>query len=161
MKLLTIFTLTFLLITEYGSFQSSTSINGRWALAYFHDLTTNEKKVRPINYPPVMMAFTFSDSSNRNSTDGATSDNRFSDSPAEGTFEGHTTTNNVSGEYQLQGDKIKVLSFGGTKRGEYGWGSEFWTTIYRSSSFQLAGDTLRIFFNNDSSVMVFANKPKE
>lgn len=44
-----------------------------------------------------------------------------------GKMNGHTVTNSVSGAYELlKNNKMKTLSFGGTKVGEPGWGNKFW-----------------------------------
>ena len=139
MKTLIILFLSILPWGDYSNFQSSISLNGKWTLIYFHDLTTDAKSFRPFNYPIGALTFTFLDN-------GST-----------GKLEGVTTANKVSGEYQLYESEIEVKRFGGTKIAENGWGGNFWQTISSSSSFKLEKDTLRIFFNNDSNIMVFAN----
>lgn len=50
----------------------------------------------------------------------------FSDNGHKGKMMGHTVTNTVVGDYELlQGNKMKTLSFGGTKVGEPGWEINF------------------------------------
>jgi hypothetical protein len=73
-------------------------------------------------------------------------------------MKGNTTTNSVEGKYTiLENSKLKVESFGGTKINEHGWGSNFWNTIYQSSSFNYSknNDTLIILYDNDTKAMKF------
>lgn len=117
--------------------QSASKLNGDWTLYYFQDLTKGTKQYRPSEYSSGILTFTFSD----NGTNGQ--------------LAGYTTTNKVRGEYLLDNDKIEVIRFGGTKINEHGWGSDFWTTISNSTSYNLEQDTLSILFDKDSKVMVF------
>ena len=65
-------------------------------------------------------------------------------------------TNSVSGEYELlQDNKMKTLSFGGTKIGEPNWGAKFWDAIHAASSYERQSDKLYIHFNADTEKMEF------
>lgn len=120
--------------------QTKNTLNGKWKLICFQDLETNIQNCKPIDDPTRFITLTFSDN-------GQT-----------GTMIGNTTINKVTGDYKLLEDnKIKVERFGGTKINEIGWGSNFWTTIYQSTSYNYSFDTLIIYYDSDSKAMKFIN----
>lgn len=120
-----------------------TTLTGHWKLVCFSDLVTNQQDCNPRNdsvYYAVNLEFI---------DDGKT-----------GIIKGKTTTNRVQGEYKIfESGKLKVASFGGTKIAERGWGSNFWNTIYQSSSFKYSAnkDTLLILYENDTKAMKFVH----
>jgi hypothetical protein len=116
---------------------NNTTLTGKWKLIKYHNLTARTSEPEPANIPRSIII-------------------DFSDNGLKGKMNGHTVTNFVSGEYELlQNNKIKTVSFGGTKVGEPGWGNKFWDAIYSASSYELQGDKLFIFFKADSEKMEF------
>ncbi len=80
----------------------------------------------------------------------------FKDDEKEGTIEGHTFVNTISGTYTL--DKtcnFKVVSFGGTKVGEPGWSAKAWLPSDKTGYYQRIGNTLVIYFNGSEERLVF------
>jgi len=76
-----------------------------------------------------------------------------------GKMNGHTVTNSVSGAYELlKNNKMKTISFGGTKVAELGWGSKFWNAIHSASTYERHGNKLFIFFNADDEKMEFTKE---
>ena len=84
----------------------------------------------------------------------------FRDDGKNGKLQGHTIINTVNGDYEIfDGNKIKVLRFGGSKAGEgWAWGYKFWDAIRQSSSYQVKGNSLFIYFSNDKELMEFVRK---
>lgn len=116
-------------------------LNGNWTLGCYSDLTTGVNDCKQQDEQPMPISLEFSD-------DGVN-----------GTMKGHTSRNQVCGQYQLlDSNKIKVSEFGGTLAGEMTeWGKKFWKTIRASTSYNLSSssDTLTILYDNDSKAMVF------
>ncbi len=132
----TLFILLFL--SSFSIIPQKQSLSGKWRLICFQDYIKKENSPKPAESPEGILTFTFSD-------DGVN-----------GTLSGRTTTNRVSGNYQLSNDnKINISSFGGTKINEMGWGYNIWTTMYQSSSYKFSNDTLTILYDNDSKGMQF------
>jgi heat shock protein HslJ len=135
------FKLSFLLICILSlSLTSKTnqSITGTWNLVSITDLNTNEQhwESENLNYPIRL---------------------QFTDNGQLGKISGHTTSNNVFGQYELfEQNKMKVNQFGGTKVGEQGWGKGFWTTIRQSSSYELKSETLIIYAEDATEIMRFS-----
>lgn len=117
--------------------QNNATLTGKWRLMKYHNLATSESETQPTAIPRSIIM-------------------EFSDNGHTGTMNGHTVTNSVSGSYELlKNNKMKTLSFGGTKVAEPGWGSRFWNAIYAASSYERHGNQLFIFFNADSEKMEF------
>lgn len=113
------------------------TLNGVWKLVTYHNLTTGTSESEPSNVSRSIII-------------------QFSDNRIKGNMTGHTVTNTVSGSYELlQGNKMKTLSFGGTKVGEPAWGGKFWDAIYAASSYKIQRDKLYIHFNADTERMDF------
>ena len=113
------------------------TLNGKWALVKYHNLNNGTVASEPLN---ISRAITM----------------EFSDDGNIGSMNGQTVTNSVSGKYELlQDNKMKTLSFGGTKIGEPDWGYKFWQAIQAASSFERQNDKLYIHFNVDSEKMEF------
>jgi hypothetical protein len=146
MKILKNLTVVILVFTNFSmaSIQTKPTLNGKWKLICFHDFETNIQDCKPANDPSRYITLTFTD-------DGV-----------EGTLDGHTTTNKVSGVYKLFSEnKIQIEKFGGTKMGESGWGGAmFWRTIRQSSSFTYNSDTLVTYYDNNTKAMKFINAEK-
>lgn len=116
---------------------TSDSLNGKWKLVKYHNLTTGTIESEPTNISRSIIL-------------------EFSDNGIKGNMNGHTVTNSVSGEYELLKDnKMKTLSFGGTKIGEPNWGDKFWDAIHATSSYERQSDKLYIYFNADMEKMEF------
>ncbi len=119
---------------------NNTTLAGKWKLIKYHNLTAQTSEPEPANISRSIIL-------------------NFSDNGSKGKMDGHTVTNLVSGEYELlQNNKIKTVSFGGTKVGEPGWGNKFWNAIYSASSYEREVNKLFIFFNADSEKMEFKNE---
>lgn len=116
---------------------STDTLNGKWKLVKYHNMTNGTVESEPSNISRSIII-------------------EFIDNGINGTMNGHTVTNSVVGEYELlQDNKMKTLSFGGTKIGEPNWGDKFWDAIHAASSFERQNDKLYIHFNVDSEKMEF------
>ncbi len=116
--------------------ESNATLNGKWRLIKYYNLTDGTSESEPANIPHSIII-------------------EFFDNGQKGKMKGHTVTNTVSGDYELFNNKMKTLSFGGTKVGEPSWGNKFWNAIHTASSYERDDDTLFIFFNTDSEKMEF------
>lgn len=113
------------------------TLNGKWKLFKYHNLTAGATESEPSNISRSIII-------------------EFSDNRIKGKMNGHTVTNSVSGEYELlQNNKMKTLSFGGTKIGEPNWGDKFWDAIHAASSYERQNEKLYIYFNADTEKMEF------
>ncbi len=113
------------------------TLNGKWKLINYHNLTVGTSESEPANISRSIII-------------------NFSDNGSNGKMEGHTVTNSVGGAYELLSDnKMKTLSFGGTKVGEPNWGSKFWNAIHSANSYERQSNKLYIFFNSDAEKMEF------
>ena len=113
------------------------TLNGTWKLLKYHNLTTGTSESEPSNISRSIII-------------------EFSDNSIKGNMNGHTVTNTVGGEYELlQDNKMKTLSFGGTKVGEPNWGDKFWDAIHAASSYRRQSDKLYIHFNAETEKMEF------
>ena len=124
-----------LLLTQKLSAQT---LSGHWTLVCYSNLLTGTQdcKSPTDNTGPISLIFI--------------------DNGKTGKITGHTIVNNVFGEYTiLDNNKIKIEKFGGTEIMEHGWGSDFGTIIYQSSSFHYSTDTLVVLYDNDHKVMKF------
>lgn len=132
----------FLLLTLTACNKDNTTtptdtLNGKWKLVKYHNLTTGTSQSEPSNISRSIIL-------------------EFSDNTIKGNMNGHTVTNTVGGEYDLLHDnKMKTLSFGGTKIGEPNWGDKFWDAIHAASSYERQSDKLYIYFNADTEKMEF------
>jgi len=116
---------------------ATATLNGKWKLVKYHNLTNGTSESEPTNISRSIII-------------------EFVDNGIKGNMNGHTVTNSVGGEYELfQDNKMKTLSFGGTKIGEPNWGDKFWDAIHASSSYDRRSDKLYIYFNADSEKMEF------
>lgn len=116
---------------------NNATLTGKWRLIKYYNLTAGTSEPEPANIPRSIII-------------------EFSDNGHKGKMNGHIVTNTVTGDYELQkNNKIKTLSFGGTKVGEPGWGNKFWNAIHTASSYELHDNKLFIFFNADSEKMEF------
>jgi hypothetical protein len=124
--------------------QTAQTLNGYWSLICYTNLLTGKQD-----------CLTVTDESQTVSLE-------FKDNGKIGTMSGHTTTNDVTGDYFISdNNKIRVKNFGGTKVGELPWVYDFWSTISQSSSFKFNGDTLVILFDNDTKAMKFKQLKKK
>ena len=116
---------------------STTTLNGKWKLVKYHNLTVGTSESEPTNISRSIII-------------------DFSDNGSKGKMDGHTVTNSVGGDYELLKDnRMKTLSFGGTKVGEPNWGSKFWDAIHSASSYERQSNKLFIYFNADTEKMEF------
>lgn len=131
-----------LLLTLFACNKDNTTIatdtlNGKWKLVKYHNLTAGTTESEPSNISRSIII-------------------EFTDNRIKGNMNGHTVTNTVGGEYELlQDNKMKTLSFGGTKIGEPNWGYKFWDAIHAASSYKRQSDKLYIYFNADTEKMEF------
>lgn len=116
---------------------STVTVTGKWRLIKYHNRTAGTSDFEPPNIPRSIGI-------------------EFSDNGFEGKMTGQTVTNNVLGNYTLtKGNKMKTISFGGTKAGEPAWGSKFWDAIRTATSYHRQNNKLFIFFNSDQEKMEF------
>ena len=116
--------------------RSTGSLNGKWKLVSYHDLTTGTIEFEPNVSRSIIIAFV--------------------DNGTRGNMNGQTVTNAVDGEYELLPEnKMKTLSFGGTKVGEPNWGYKFWDAIHAASSYERQSNRLYIYYNVDKEKMEF------
>ena len=132
-----IFLLSLAACNKDNTTTTTDTLNGKWKLVKYHNLTTGTSESEPSNiYRSIII--------------------EFSDNGIRGNMNGHTGTNTVAGEYELlQDNKLKTLSFGGTKIGEPDWGEKFWNAIHSASSYERKSDKLYIHFNADTEQMEF------
>ncbi len=133
-------TLLLLILFTLGLTQklNAQTLTGYWTLVCYSNLLTGNQDCKSItdNTEPISL--------------------EFKDNGKIGTITGHTVVNKVWGDYTiLDNNKIKVERFGGTEIMEHGWGSDFMTTIYQSSSFKYSADTLVILYDNNNKAMKF------
>ena len=134
--------MTFILVFAMTLFacnkdDSTGTLNGKWKLIKYSNLTVGTSESEPTNISRSIII-------------------EFFDNGSKGKIDGHTVTNSVSGEYELLVDnKIKTLSFGGTKVGEPNWGNKFWNAIQSASSYEQQSNKLNIYFNTDTEKMEF------
>ena len=129
--------LTLAACNKDNTITTTETLNGKWKLVKYHNLTNGTSESEPSNISRSIII-------------------EFSDNGINGKMNGQTVTNSVSGEYELlQDKKMKTLSFGGTKIGEPNWGDKFWDAIHAASSFERQNDKLYIHFNVDSEKMEF------
>jgi hypothetical protein len=135
-----IFILTFIVTLFVCGKDNNTTLTGKWRLIKYYNLITSTSEAEPANIPRSIII-------------------EFSDNGRMGKMNGHTVTNSVSGAYELlKNNKMKTISFGGTKVAELGWGSKFWNAIHSASSYERHGNTLFIFFNGDNEKMEFTKE---
>ena len=116
---------------------TTTSLNGKWKLVKYHNLVNGISESEPSSISRSIII-------------------EFSDNEINGKMNGQTVTNSIFGKYELlQENKMKILSFGGTKIGEPNWGNKFWEAIHKASSFERQNNKLYIRFNVDSEKMEF------
>ena len=129
--------LTLVACDKDNSPSTTDTLNGKWKLVKYHNLVTGTHESEPSNiYRSIII--------------------EFFDNTIRGNMNGHTVTNTVSGEYELlQDNKMKTLSFGGTKMGEPNWGNKFWDAMHAASSYKRQNDRLYIHFNADTEKMEF------
>ncbi len=131
----------FILIIVMTSFvcrkENNATLTGNWRLIKYYNLITTTSEAEPATIPRSIII-------------------EFSDNGHMGKMNGHTVTNSVGGEYELlKNNKMKTLSFGGTKIGEPAWGNKFWDAIHSAGSYELNDSKLFIFFNAGSEKMEF------
>ena len=131
----------FILIFSMTSFlcdrDNNLTLTGKWKLVKYYNLTDGTSESEPKNLSRSIII-------------------EFSDNRHKGKINGFTVTNTVTGEYELlENNKIKTLSFGGTKVGEPSWGNKFWNAIHTANSYKRNDSILFIFFNADTEKMEF------
>jgi hypothetical protein len=133
----TLIIVSIILIQATFSQQNPSKLNGNWTLICLNDIKNEKRDWRPEEYSVDQLTFDFMDDGDR------------------GTIKGKTTVNDVIGSYVLDRKNIQVLSFGGTKIAEQGWGSDLWSTIKKSDSYAFQEDTLFIYFDEQTKAMMF------
>jgi len=129
--------LTLVACNKDNTTTTTETLSGKWKLVKYHDLITGTSESEPSNISRSIII-------------------QFTDNTIKGNMNGHTVTNTVGGEYELfQDNRMKTLSFGGTKIGEPNWGDKFWDAINAASSYERQSDKLYIYFNADTEKMEF------
>lgn len=125
------FILCFALLASSSSNTENQNLSGHWTLICYENTDTRQRDCRPkAQWQKGRLAFQFSD-------DGK-----------QGELRGKTTSNRVFGSYQLrENQNLEVLSFGGTKVAERGWGKDFWEHINQVTSYEHQHDTLRLYYD--------------
>lgn len=114
---------------------NNATLTGKWKLIRYYNLTLGTSESEPVNIPRSIVV-------------------EFSDTGHIGKMNGHTVTNSVFGDYELiKENKIKILSFGGTKVAESKWGNKFWGAIHSVSSYKIDNNKLFLFFNGENERM--------
>ncbi len=130
--------LLFCILSLSVTSKTNQTLTGTWNLVCITDLNTNEQNLESEeqNYPITL---------------------QFTDDGHLGKINGHTTTNDVSGKYELFGENEMIVEkFGGTKVGEHGWGKGFWATIKQSTSYVFKSNILIIYSENNTKTMRFS-----
>lgn len=117
------------------------TLTGTWKLIAYKNLITGEIETEPEDIWKSIII-------------------EFIDDGKRGKLQGHTINNSVRGDYEISsGNKIKVLRFGGSKAGEgWSWGYKFWDAVRQSSSYQIKGNSLFLYFNSDKELMEFVKQ---
>ncbi len=117
--------------------ENNITLTGKWKLVVYEDLTNRDIEFEPRDIRRSIIMDFFDDGK-------------------DGIMDGHTVTNQVSGEYSIfKPNQIKVTGFGGTKIGEPPWGGKFWETIVSASSFEVDEEKLIISYNSNKERMIF------
>jgi hypothetical protein len=113
------------------------TLNGNWKLIKYHNLTAGTSETEPSDISQSVVI-------------------SFSDKDNIGKITGHTVENIVYGDYEiLKGNKMRTISFGGTKMMEPNWGSSFWHAMNTATSYKRDSTRLFIYFNSDNEKMEF------
>ena len=145
MKKIALLLLLPLIFTFIVENKKSPSLNGHWTLICYSNLFKGTSDCKTVEEQDFPLVFDFKDDGEK------------------GTFVGHTSSNDVSGDYVISDtNKINVTRFGGTKAGECNaFGRQFWKAINSSSSFKIIPDTLTIFYDKDTQSMTFLKTDKK
>lgn len=132
-----VFILFFVMTSFVCHKDNNATLNGKWKLIKYHNLTAGTSESEPTTIRRSIII-------------------EFFDNGQTGKMNGHTVTNTVFGDYELiKGNKMKILSLGGTEVVEPDWGNKFWDAIPTASSYERHDNKLFIFFNADSEKMEF------
>jgi hypothetical protein len=112
-------------------------LSGEWQLLHYENLADGSRYVKPDHVPgDVVLAF---------ATKGR-----------KGNFEGHTVINPLEGKYELgEGNRINVSEIAGNLQRDPDWAHIFWDAFESASSYQLSGDLLEVYYEEDQRLMVF------
>lgn len=110
------------------------TLEGTWRLTGYRDISTGELESDP-------------------DPDGKGVVFTFKDDEKEGTIEGHTSGNTISGKYSL-GDQChyEILEFGGTKVGEPGWSGRAWLLALAEGNYHRNGNELILYRDKGKNV---------
>jgi hypothetical protein len=129
----------FLILTLFACSKEDTTatLTGKWKLVKYHNLKLGTSEPEPDDIGRSIII-------------------NFSDDGSVGKMDGQTVSNSVRGDYELfEANKMKTVSFGGTKVGEPNWGSSFWVAINVASSYERQNNKLFIYYNAETQKMEF------
>lgn len=117
--------------------QPGFTLSGEWQLLHYENLEDGSLYAKPEHVPGDVMI-------------------HFSDKGRRGTFEGHTVINPLEGKYQLEeGNRLLVSEIDGQLQRDPDWAHIFWGALQSASSYQVNGNFLEIYYEQDQRVMVF------
>jgi len=75
----------------------------------------------------------------------------------DGTLSGHSTSNELFGEYTISGFNIDIFTFGGTKVGEVSYldGYEFCESFRLCKKFEITNNWLKLYYNEGKNLLLF------
>ena len=76
---------------------------------------------------------------------------------SDGTITGHTSTNEIGGEYQIKGESLHFLKIGGTKINELFDGRNYVEALYKVHRFEIASKQLKLYYS-DTDYLLFKKK---
>ena len=73
----------------------------------------------------------------------------------DGSFSGHTSSNDLFGEYTISGSNIEIIRLGGTKVGEILDGIEFHKALQVCQEYKITNNWLLLYYNEGQNILIF------
>jgi hypothetical protein len=136
--------LIFLTTTNFGQVivpqtQGRHVLAGHWKLVRLQDLKTKQTVQEPNNLKRSVVI-------------------KLEDDGHQGHIEGHTSRNNINGQYYLRNDNgINFVNVGtqGNENGERTWGDNLPQLLLDANTYKMGKDTLTITYDNGTKAMIF------
>lgn len=75
----------------------------------------------------------------------------------DGTITGHTSTNEIGGEYRIKGGNLDFLRLGGTEINELFDGRNYVEALYKVNRFEIVSKQLKLYYG-DTDYLLFKKK---
>lgn len=76
---------------------------------------------------------------------------------SDGKITGHTSTNEIGGEYQIKGENLDFLKIGGTEINELFDGQDYVEALYKVDRFAIVSKQLKLYYS-DTNYLLFKKK---